>query len=974
MGGTVASRLLMVLLVPTMFMSYLAGREVLDSRSSAASAESFRDLVSLEQHVAAISAPSYIELLAAVGMASVDLVGVDRALAAEMSGVDFEQIYLENIVELDRVVDELLDAHGDLVVDDGGTLRSTMGAVLDDLAAARVSLASLHGNPDVVRSVFARLRVVLEDAVSVQRSSRVGDRLPGELEQFRTESTALGWVMSTAGDSAEAVLAVPTTMGRHRESIAATSARHRLAAEQFHQLLQGEQATTFRMLIDRAPDPSSHVPDEVTAAVITDPAFVQQAGADTYAQTVYLRTLGSWADQYYVIVSERATASADGARRALHTTLWVFDGIVVVSLALILLLSSSILRPIRRLAGHAEAIRHGQLTLDPVPVSGPRDVQTLIRAMNSMQETLRLVDHQVGALAAGRLDDRSLAEESPGRLGASVRSSVARLAQMTHRLQVSEARASAIVSYAAVAIWTIDDDGRVLSANTATEEVLMMTAAEQIGRHIRQLLPTLRGECEIERRDGARLWLDIDHSTVEAWDGRLRTVVAEDITERKEFERRLAQQARHDALTGLPNRFAVLEHLADLIERDATATVLFLDVDGFKSVNDTRGHAVGDEVLEEIAQRLRQAVRDDTMVARLGGDEFVVVMDGSADESSAVQLGRRLIERIEQPFHHGDSLFAMSASVGVAVLLPGDEPLDVVHRADSAVYQAKDLGRARVEVFSEELQARVEQRSGMELALRESLGRGELEMYLQPIIDLASGEPLGAEALARWFRPGIGHVPPTEFIGVAEGSSLIFELTRWMLYEACERVALWRRRDPSCTLRIAVNLSGRHLVEGDLIADLVEALSVSGADPTMIELELTETTLLADLAAARQVLETVRAMGITVAVDDFGTGFSSMAYLRQLAVDVIKVDRSFVSGAGQDGFDSTAIDAMVNFGRVLGVDVVAEGVETEAQLEFVRSRGCTRAQGYLLGMPMPAEETELVFGLGPRPEVHGVRR
>ena len=255
-----------------------------------------------------------------------------------------------------------------------------------------------------------------------------------------------------------------------------------------------------------------------------------------------------------------------------------------------------------------------------------------------------------------------------------------------------------------------------------------------------------------------------------------------------------------------------------------------------------------------------------------------------------------------------------------------------------------------------------------------TFGRGELEMYLQPIIDLASGEPLGAEALARWFRPGIGHVPPTEFIGVAEGSSLIFELTRWMLYEACERVALWRRRDPSCTLRIAVNLSGRHLVEGDLIADLVEALSVSGADPTMIELELTETTLLADLAAARQVLETVRAMGITVAVDDFGTGFSSMAYLRQLAVDVIKVDRSFVSGAGQDGFDSTAIDAMVNFGRVLGVDVVAEGVETEAQLEFVRSRGCTRAQGYLLGMPMPAEETELVFGLGPRPEVHGVRR
>jgi EAL domain-containing protein (putative c-di-GMP-specific phosphodiesterase class I) len=271
-----------------------------------------------------------------------------------------------------------------------------------------------------------------------------------------------------------------------------------------------------------------------------------------------------------------------------------------------------------------------------------------------------------------------------------------------------------------------------------------------------------------------------------------------------------------------------------------------------------------------------------------------------------------------------------------------------------------------VEVYDEALQARVEERAEMALAMRDAIARGELVMHLQPIVDLATLRPIGAEALARWCRPGFGQVPPTEFVAVAENSSLIIELTRLMLSEACGRLAAWRRADPDCSLWISVNLSSRHLVVGDLVGDLAEAIAASGADPRMLELELTETQLLADFDTARQVLETVRASGVTVAVDDFGTGFSSMAYLRQLQVDAIKVDRSFVAGAGQHGFDSTAIDAMVNFGRVLGIEVVAEGVETHEQLEFVRSRGCTRAQGYLFGRPMPPAEAEKVLGISRR--------
>jgi diguanylate cyclase (GGDEF)-like protein len=690
---------------------------------------------------------------------------------------------------------------------------------------------------------------------------------------------------------------------------------------------------------------------------------VARSATRVIGQLEYLDMLGGWADRYFDRVAGRAAEVAAQARASRDRITVTLASIVAVGLLMVLLLSRSLLRPLFVLGRRAHEIGEGALSQAPLRVKGPHDLRTLIRTMNGMQQTLQLFERQSAALAGGRLDDPSLADASPGALGDSIRSSVARLTAVTAQLQASEARASAIVSYAAVAIWTLDEHGVIVSANTAAADALMVPADRQMGRELVNLLGTLRGECEVVRHDGSRLSLDVDNSVVDTAGTWLRTVIAEDITERKEFERRLAHQARHDALTGLPNRFAVLERLAELTEGDRQAAVLFVDVDGFKSVNDTRGHAVGDQVLSEIADRLRGEVRSGAMVARLGGDEFVVVTDDLVGEAAAVRLGRRLIERIEQPYLEGESLFAISASVGVASILPGDEPLDVIHRADSAVYQAKDRGRARVEVFSEAFQSRIEQRAELELALRDAVTRGELSMYLQPIFDIATGAPCGAEALARWVRPNAGFVSPSEFIPIAETSSLIFELTRWMLYQACERVVSWRAVDPACELRISVNLSGRHLIDGDLIGDLVEALSVTGADPRMLELELTETQLLADLEPAREVLETVRAMGITVAVDDFGTGSSSMAYLRQLPIDVIKVDRSFVSGAGRDGFDTTAIDAMVNFGKVLGVHVVAEGVETASQLAHVRDRGCTRAQGYLLAMPLPADQIDAFLGL-----------
>ncbi len=433
-------------------------------------------------------------------------------------------------------------------------------------------------------------------------------------------------------------------------------------------------------------------------------------------------------------------------------------------------------------------------------------------------------------------------------------------------------------------------------------------------------------------------------------------------------ESRLAEEARIDNLTGLPNRQAVLEHLDQVmrsnrqgaIDGSATQTtgVMFLDVDGFKSVNDTHGHAVGDVVLRDIAHRLSASIRDIDLVARLGGDEFIVLVSDIADPDQLVGFGERMIEQVEQPYAIGDQLFVVSASVGIAIVEPGDNSLSAIERADAAVYQAKQRGRRRVEVFDKELQRSIEHQAELELALRQALQQDELCMYLQPLADLATGLPSGAEALVRWNRPGVGLVPPGDFIPIAERSGLIFELERWMLKSACSRIAAWRGSGRGAGFRLAVNISGRHLIEGNLIADIDAALAASGADPNLLEIELTESQLLDDVERASNVLTAVRQRGIKVAIDDFGTGYSSLTYLQRLPLDIVKIDRSFIDSATTSAFDSTIVDTVVSIGRALELEVVAEGIETMEQLAYARDTGLNHGQGFLLARPMPYEQAE----------------
>jgi diguanylate cyclase (GGDEF)-like protein len=465
----------------------------------------------------------------------------------------------------------------------------------------------------------------------------------------------------------------------------------------------------------------------------------------------------------------------------------------------------------------------------------------------------------------------------------------------------------------------------------------------------------------------------VAHSVIDAGATMRIAVIARDISERAHFEDRLAYQARHDALTSMPNRLAVLEHLDHVFtESDEPVAVLFVDIDGFKSVNDTHGHLKGDWVLTEIASRLTSSVRADEFVARLGGDEFVVVISGIGDIDTVVKFGERLIRQVEQPYFDGENFFALSASVGVAAVAGERSSLEALRKADSACYSAKRHGRGRVEVYDAELQATIAREADLALALRRSVPNNELVLHLQPIVDLHTGCLTGAEALVRWNRPGVGLVPPGDFIPIAERSSLIFDIERWVLRTACEHVVAWRERDPHCDLRVAVNISGRHLIEGDLVGDLHDAIERTGADPTMLEFELTETQLLDDLDRATDVLVALRSLGVTIAVDDFGTGYSSMTYLRHLPIDSIKIDQSFIARATEKGFDSTVVESLLAIGRTLHLGVVAEGVETESQLDYVRNRGCDRAQGYLLARPMPAEAFDAQLAAGDWPVPHRV--
>ena len=422
------------------------------------------------------------------------------------------------------------------------------------------------------------------------------------------------------------------------------------------------------------------------------------------------------------------------------------------------------------------------------------------------------------------------------------------------------------------------------------------------------------------------------------------------------------REATIDHLTGLPNRRRLLRHLEALLRSHPSAdvAVLFIDLDGFKQINDLYGHRSGDEVLKIIATRLRHLVRGGDLIGRISGDEFLLIsLVQSQDDAS--RMASRILTSMCQPLHVQSAVFRLSASIGVAIAESGNVKETLLENADMAMYAAKELGKNQLVVYQPAMRERVEARHRMQQELREGLPRGEVKAWLQPIVSAAHGAVVGFEALARWQHPRLWLLPPEAFLIEAQEAGLLCDLDLAVMVDACSQIGTWPSTLQGLAGRLSVNISAVSLAQSDLYARLEHSLEESGFPPNRLFLEITETTLVEDLVSAYANIKAAERMGIQLAIDDFGTGYSSLSYLRRFPVGLLKIDRSFVEGLGVEDEDEIIVETVIRMAASLGLEVVAEGVETQEQVDMLKAFGCHYFQGFLHGHPVVPAAGRLLY-------------
>lgn len=487
---------------------------------------------------------------------------------------------------------------------------------------------------------------------------------------------------------------------------------------------------------------------------------------------------------------------------------------------------------------------------------------------------------------------------------------------------------------------------------------------EELGERLARLDrgETVQEDLEFRTRGGRRFWAEMLATRLDLAGSRAYVVRVADITDRKAAEDRIRYLAQHDDLTGLPNRAFLHQALTTAIERarrhDRRLGLLFMDLDRFKLINDSLGHAAGDQVLQLTARRLRNSLRAADTIARLGGDEFVVLVEEFQSESDLAGIAQKLLSACAQPFHRDGHEFALTVSAGLSTYPDDGQDIDTLFKAaDSAMYRAKESGKNTYRFHSPQLNAHALERLSLESALKRAVGRGELRLHYQPKLEISTGTVTGAEALVRWAHPERGLLEPAEFVGLAEEAGIIDEIGTWVLGEACRQCREWRRRGLD-DLVVAVNLSARQFLKGDVLGQVTRALAESDLEPERLELELTESTVMANPEVAATTMADLARLGVGIAIDDFGTGYSSLAQLRRFPVATLKIDRSFVQDLPHDAEAAAITQAVLALARSLRLRVVAEGVEFPRQLVFLAAHGCDFAQGYCVARPLPAEEFE----------------
>ena len=558
----------------------------------------------------------------------------------------------------------------------------------------------------------------------------------------------------------------------------------------------------------------------------------------------------------------------------------------------------------------------------------------------------------------------------------------ARVLERTEALRLSEARLASLVSLSADWIWEQDAEMRMTYITDGVRSATGLEPADLLGRRRQDFSafdaePQVLAEYEArlaarqpfrdfvyatQRQDGSTRHLRISGEPMFDAEGRFLGYrgVGSDITAATMAARQVEQLARFDGLTGLPNRTMFIDELDRAIARarrtDGVFALCFIDLDRFKNINDSLGHAAGDELLKLMARRLRGLLRETDLVARLGGDEFVVLLEGSVEPLMLAQVGHKMLAVIAEPLMLHDRSYQVSGSIGIA-LFPADggDAATLLKHADAAMYLAKQQGKNNVQFYTGELADAVARQFALESELRGAIERDELVLHYQPKTDIASGAMLGVEALVRWQHPVRGLVPPGDFIPLAEERGLIVPIGRWVIDAACRQLREWLDAGLNAP-RCAVNLSAHQLASLALIDDIRSALARHRLPPDALEVELTESVLMADPERANGMLQQLHAMGVRISIDDFGTGYSSLSYLKRFPAQALKIDRSFIRGLPADVDDVAITQAVIAMAHSLGLQVVAEGVETAEQLAMLRGLGCDEAQGFHLHRPLPAEK------------------
>jgi diguanylate cyclase (GGDEF)-like protein/PAS domain S-box-containing protein len=563
--------------------------------------------------------------------------------------------------------------------------------------------------------------------------------------------------------------------------------------------------------------------------------------------------------------------------------------------------------------------------------------------------------------------------------------------RITEELRRSEEHFRGAFDYAAVGMALIGTNGQWLRVNQSfctlvgyTEEELLETDLQSVThpedlscrladmyRLVEKNAVTVTSETRYLHKEGQEIWSITSFSAVEDTDGKPIHFVmqAQDITERKRAEKELHHAAFYDALTALPNRALFTEHLQLAINRakrrpDHLYAVLFLDIDRFKNINDSLGHAIGDQLLVNVGRRLKQCTRDEDIVSRFGGDEFAILLNGIKNSNEAIEIAERIQRELALPFNlSGHEVFS-GGSLGMALsTFEYRNSEEILRDADTAMYCAKGHGMAKLEIFDKVMHTRVASRLQLENDLRRAVDQNEFEVYYQPVVNLSTSTLSGFEALVRWNHPERGIISPAEFIPVAEETELIIPIGRFVLFEACRQTREWQIKWNTPTpLTISVNLSGQQFKQADLVDQIKQALYQTSLEAEYLNLEITESIVMDDAEAATGMLRQLRSLGVQLSIDDFGTGYSSLSYLHRFPVNVLKVDRSFVSRMGTDQESMGIVETVIALAAKLKMKAVAEGVETSEQSEQLKNLNCAYAQGFLYSKPVTASGADDLIG------------